>query len=430
MNTFKKLLIASTMVVTIGATTSCGNNAKSINTGLPYTLVIADDIPAPEDGGQTVELGFDCKGSGMKVYWSDDIEKASSEKSHKFEPKEDSPYAPYFIVEGKITSIWFCDESGNSLYAGNETIIAVAFSNTITSLPKQACASMLELGLVYIPGSVKKIGEYAITPNPSGACVCEAGTRPSGWSPNWYYGPILGNYVVWGVSCYIPNNGPSYLLYNMDGVRSAAYFGYLMPLKQPVTKITIPKSIEINKKKFPVLFVLGSGYEFETLKEVEINNTVNYISDDAFEDCNILKDIKFIGDFEYLSCSSYVFSYLDSLETIALPNGLMELSYSIFEGCPKLKKVTIPETVQYIKDDTFYNSCGESKELTIYLKYKTASNIPQCDDEEMFGHCKAEKVKFVHESSVEIKDFVAKGWPDSKTGDEGKITVTWEQATA
>ena len=67
MNTIKKLLIASTMGVTLSAITSCNNkkDTKEFSAGLPYTLVRTREWL---EEGDELTLGFDYTGKNMKVY--------------------------------------------------------------------------------------------------------------------------------------------------------------------------------------------------------------------------------------------------------------------------------------------------------------------------------------------------------------------------
>lgn len=429
MNTIKKLLIASTMVFTLSTITSCNNkkNTDEFSAGLPYTLVTTYEWLGE---GEELTLGFDYTGKNMKVYWGDDIEKSSTEKVHTFQGNADG-VAPYFIVEGDITSIWLTDKDGNSIQTGNEKIRTVIFSNTITNLPKRACSSLMDLRTVFIPRSVKKIGEYAFTPSvyyrhdDTEGIYCEVEDRPSTWSPNWYYGPIMGNLVNWGFSYYIFDDGQTYIVYNRNGNSAAAYMGYAFPTD--IKKVVIPQTIEINKYKFDVTFILGAGYEDNSVEELEINNNVKYIYSDAFEYFDNLETVNFIGDFDFLYFEDYVFGYCEQLESITLPKGLINLSYSMFEGCDALNHVVIPGTVQYIDDDIFYSAC-EGIELEIDITgYKTAESIPNCNDDEMFDYCQASEVTFVYDgNAIDKQEFINKGWPELQTGYNDEIPVSWE----
>ena len=397
----KKLLIASLTLFTLSITVSCNNKKKTsgISAGLPYTLVETNERL---DEGEELTLGFDYTGENMKVYWSDDIETPSTEKMHTFVGKDDENM-PYFIIEGNVTSIWFTDKDGNSIQIGNDKIREIIFSNTITSLPKYACASLMDLRTVFIPKSVKKISEYAFTPSiyylhDTDGIYCEYETRPSTWSPNWYYGPIMGNLVKWGFSYYIFDDEQEYFLYSKGDIHIASYMGYAFPTD--VKKVVIPQTIEINKQKFDVVVISDTGYEFLSAEELEINNNIMHIRERMFSDWEQLKIIKFIGDFDYLYFDEYVFGYCDVLTSVTLPDGLVNFPYSMFEGCNNLSRVNIPGTVQHIDEDIFYYACNDEDLVIDITGNKSAGNIPICDDGEVFDYCQAKSIKFVYNGSA------------------------------
>lgn len=417
----KKLLIASLAVIALGATTGC-NNEKTFMAGLPYTLVRTDKWLYD---GQQLTLGFNYTGTNMQVYWSDNIEVPSTEQFHIF-TGSDLDRRPYFIIKGDITSISFTYENGKSIYPDNDQITTLVFSNTITSLPKRACASLINLETVYIPKSVKQVGDYAFSPFnfEYATFFCEAETRPSTWSPNWYYTPILGNVVNWGYSYYIDEEGQAYILYNKEGRHLANYMGYIIPTD--VERLVIPKTIKINKCEFDIFGIFDLGSAVNTIEELEIHNNVEYIGPYACAYCEKLRTVKFVGDFDYLYFEEYVFGYCRALTSATLPNGLVNLSYSMFENCDKLANVNIPGTVQSLDEDVFWHAC-DYKTLNIDLTgYKTAKSIPYCDAVEVFDSCDATNITFTFAKSVGDKSaFIDKGWPKKSIED---ATITWQAA--
>ena len=112
-----------------------------------------------------------------------------------------------------------------------------------------------------------------------------------------------------------------------------------------------------------------------TLDEVIIPDTVNYIGEDAFEECYInylrlpdntenvvIKDAAFfkstIEEFDFNSCniteiSDYAFSYAN-LNIFVLPEGIQRIGKRAFSMTSFAKPVVIPSTVQTIDEYAFY----------------------------------------------------------------------------
>lgn len=416
-----KLLIASLAVVALGATTGC-NNTKKITAGLPYTLVRTDRELADDE---QLILGFNYTGANMQVYWSDNIETPSTEQFHIFTGGDGKP-DPYFIIKGDITSLSFTYEDGKSIGRDNDEIRVIILSNTITSLPKSACASLFNLRTVYIPNTVEQIGEYAFSHGYYDVVFfCEAETRPNTWSPNWYYAPIFDNAINWGYSYYIDEDGQAYILYSKEGLHLANYMGFAFPTDD-IERLVIPQTIKIDDSKFDIFAIFDLGYASQTVEELEIHNKVEYIGTRALAYCDKLKKVEFVGDFDFLYLGDYIFEYCEELESVTLPNGLVNLPYCMFEYCRKLTDVNIPGTVQFFSDDVF-RKASNNKILNIDLTgYKAAKSIPYCSAEDVFYRCSADEITFTFAKSVGDKSaFTDKGWPKKSIED---ASITWQAA--
>ena len=94
--------------------------------------------------------------------------------------------------------------------------------------------------------------------------------------------------------------------------------------------------------------------EEDTLKEVTLAEGVEYIGENAFEDCMGLETVVFpstlteIGDQAFRNCIS--------LENAVLPDGLEVLGADVFENCNRLAMTSLPSSLREIGSKAF-SSC-------------------------------------------------------------------------
>lgn len=429
MNTLKKMLVTATMVVTLGATTSCGNkdNQPNFVGGLPYTLFVLDHLVK----GIEYEVKFECEGD-PEVYW--DSETPTHEKSHKFISDSNDYYGkkPVVLIKGNIDSLQFCDASGALLADGNAKISSIIFSNTITKLPECACYSLefsrgynngkTNGSIVYLPASIKTIGKNAFFPSSTFTrFVCEPTSRPTGWDPNWCTVGEFARFMRWGLSYYITDNYDMYYIVNDNPIHTACYEG---TLREDVTNLEIPETINVNNFECQVVSMASMGNSKETLESVTIPKSVVVMDEELFHDHVKLKNVKFADEYEYLLVGSQLFWGCFALENITLPKGLINIPNKMFDACTNLTSVVVPNTVKTVGSSEFYGA--QSETLTIDLTSYTDSNqIATCSDS-MLDDCKAGTVTFKISSSLSEDKFIDKGWP--KTDGSGTPKVVWEKA--
>ena len=124
----------------------------------------------------------------------------------------------------------------------------------------------------------------------------------------------------------------------------------------------------------------GSGRDYAGFKgcanmtSITIPNTVNYISDFAFDGCTslpVINNIRYADT--YLveavdkTLSTYTikegtkwigtsaFDYCTALTSIVIPNTVISIGYEAFFGCSSLRSITLPNTISSIAAQTFYN---------------------------------------------------------------------------
>ncbi len=127
-----------------------------------------------------------------------------------------------------------------------------------------------------------------------------------------------------------------------------------------------------------------------SLLNITIPGSVTSVEKEAFYDCNALKTLTFaegegcvIGENAFKACDALhtvtmesgvteiqagAFCTCSALENLTLSDTLKTISYS-FQGCPKLEKVDLPDSLSSLHSMAFYNSavCTEQIDVLIYV---------------------------------------------------------------
>ena len=156
------------------------------------------------------------------------------------------------------------------------------------------------------------------------------------------------------------------------------YNGNKIPeqLKQYITKVIIEDGVsDIGSYTF---------YDCESLKSIEIPNSVTIISDSAFKRCgiehiSIPDSIKEIDYAAFMGCKNLktiklpnnitsiengLFYECTNLEAVDIPNGVEQIKPAAFCGCKSLTHITLPNTVKYIGDNAFYE-CSNLQSIIV-----------------------------------------------------------------
>jgi len=129
----------------------------------------------------------------------------------------------------------------------------------------------------------------------------------------------------------------------------------------------------VGENELPVVGIENNAFKGDTtLISVVIPNSITYIGDSAFSDCNNLvtvdasnSNVSSIGVQSFKNCSK--------LTTVNIPNGITAINYETFSGCTLLNNVTIPETVTSIIANAFAN-CNALSSITIPSAVQTIGN--------------------------------------------------------
>lgn len=112
----------------------------------------------------------------------------------------------------------------------------------------------------------------------------------------------------------------------------------------PLKTISLPQSVTyIGEEAF------GDCEDLETINFPEGLTSIGY---DAFYDCVKLTEINLPESLTYIG--NYAFCECEALDNVVLPKGLKQLNSGVFSGCESLKTITLPEGLLSIGDSAFY----------------------------------------------------------------------------
>ena len=118
---------------------------------------------------------------------------------------------------------------------------------------------------------------------------------------------------------------------------------------------------------FNVTTIGSACFKNQKITSVYIPKTVTNINTAAFNNCQSLKSVYFLGT-NYVDIGESVFENCISLSNISLSANTTAIGANAFANCTSLKKLKIPESVTVIGQQAF---AGCSKDLTIVCKSGT-----------------------------------------------------------
>ena len=192
----------------------------------------------------------------------------------------------------------------------------------VTSIADEVFAENLSLTGVFIPASVKWIGDMAFR-------SCNNITKFEVDERNEFLCSIDGD------------------LYTKDGTEFIHY-----AQGKNAVSVSIPKGVTYIRN------VVFKGCK--NLKEIHIPKTVHRIECAAFRGCTYLTHIEIPGTVEELT--RWVCAECTSLTEVYLNEGTWFIGEGAFEGCTNLREIYIPDSVERI----FYDAFWACDKLTIH----------------------------------------------------------------
>jgi hypothetical protein len=120
---------------------------------------------------------------------------------------------------------------------------------------------------------------------------------------------------------------------------------------------------------FNVTTIGSACFKNQKITSVYIPKTVTNINTAAFNNCQSLKSVYFLGT-NYVDIGESVFENCISLSNVSLSANTTAIGANAFANCTSLKKLKIPESVTVIGQQAF---AGCSKDLTIVCKSGTTA---------------------------------------------------------
>ena len=223
-------------------------------------------------------------------------------------------------------------------------ITSFTFGNEVEHIPAYLCCGMTGLNELTIPNSVTSIGSFAFE-KCSGLNFVEIGNSVTsiGESAFDYCGVTKVNYLgsvdKWAeIDFATETTNPTWLAGDL----------YINGELLTDVKISFADSIK--------------DYAFswcQSIKSVEINNSVTSIGDGAFIFCSDLTSVK-IGN-SVTSIDGRAFYHCSGLTEVTIPNRVTAIGYAAFAECAGLTFVSIPNNVTSIGERAFSGCSGLTK---------------------------------------------------------------------
>lgn len=163
----------------------------------------------------------------------------------------------------------------------------------------------------------------------------------------------------------IEKDGIKYILDTQNLNAEVTFYGedYIFAQNQYEGSVVIPGIIAYSGNSF-VVTTIGEGafYYCDKIESIQLPNTLLEIGAYAFSGCVGLKEIELpesivkIGDNAFTCCTG--------LTAIKLPNGLRSINNNLFLGCSSLRKINVPNNCTFIGESAF-GGCKLIEELLI-----------------------------------------------------------------
>lgn len=175
--------------------------------------------------------------------------------------------------------------------------------------------------------------------------------------------------------------------------------------------VTIPSVIDGHE-------VIGVTYRFDkseflpniSLKEVTVDDGIQYIGEACFENCMMLEKVSLPQSL--LCIDNGAFHGCKALSEIALPQRLNCIDDSAFFECGELKQITIPDSVEYLGSYAFF-SCSELEcvKLSANVNQLHGSTFYNCS---MLSSFEAQNLKQAfeadfHNTKIDIDSLIENG---------------------
>ena len=260
------------------------------------------------------------------------------------------------------------EKSSNTLVAGSNV---TAIPSTVKKIGDDAFYECSRLSSVILPNGVTSIGEFAFynCSNLTSVTIPDTVTEIDDDAFEWcekLSKIILPNSVEkLGSGAFCNCNITSiHIPANVTDI-GKGLFGYCDKL----VKVTVDENNKFydSRNDCNAIIRKNGSVLIAGCSKTVIPNTVKYIGESAFENCESLT--KIVIPASVVKIDDRAFRYCSELENVVMTTGLQEIGLSTFRGCSGLTEIIIPESVVIVRSMAFY-ACKNLKKI-IFLSGKT-----------------------------------------------------------
>lgn len=215
---------------------------------------------------------------------------------------------------------------GENAFCRCENLTSISIPSGVTELKKETFNSCYNLKNVILPGGLITIGDGCFV-------NCIGLTK--------FNIPDSVERIESGAFTNCENLSAIKIPTNVTYLGKGAFAG------TGLTSITIPAGVNTLGDS-----VFGSCAKLESVR-FERTTAFEYALGYTFENCTSLKNVSFAGNCFGDEFLSRMFKKCTSLERITIPEGVKHLGNESFYGCTKLKYVTLPSTINTVFADVF-----------------------------------------------------------------------------
>ena len=279
-------------------------------------------------------------------------------------------------IPNGVTSI------GGSVFSGCTKLTSITISNRVTSIGGRTFQNCTSLASITIPNSVTFFGGNAFVGCTNLTIYCEQGSYAETYAKendiSFVYTDVkdiateteLERLQYYGDKDIIPSD-ESYFTVNDTGETITG----LTTAGNNQTDIIIPYKINEN-----IITTIESGAfnGKSSIQTIIIPNSIIDMHSNIFSACYSLSSINIPNGITKIEAGT--FNWCESLTTINLPNTIQMIGAHAFDRCTSLASINIPNSVTSIGEHAFY---GCASNFTIYCEqgsyaetYANTNNIP------------------------------------------------------
>ena len=171
-----------------------------------------------------------------------------------------------------------------------------------------------------------------------------------------HFNSEVAEYVISGVSTVFLANGIYYRLRDMTTNDEVEVTGVPEGIANYSGDIIIEPTVTRNNKVYTVTGIYNSAFSGSSIKSISLPDGLLTIGNSAFDGCQLLTEIEIPSTVEEIGERAFYNCY--KLNKLTLHDGLKTIRGMAFAYCTQLTNVTLPNTLTTIGSATFYACSG------------------------------------------------------------------------